>query len=54
MDLLAARELEALSPQSHIPYSAACCRWTWLPGQCEPWLLCPRATQSHTASLSGA
>lgn len=25
-------------PQGNVPYSAFWCRWTWWPGQCEPWL----------------
>jgi hypothetical protein len=40
--------------QSHGLYSATWCGWTWLPGQREPWPLCPGASQRHPAYLSAA
>ena len=52
-----ARELElspCVGPQSHVPCSVAWCRWTLHLGQCGPWPLCPGASQTHRAYLSGA
>lgn len=49
VDLLVARELDLGSIQSlnHVLYSAAWCGWTWWPGQCKPWSLCPGASQRY-------